>query len=253
MIAIAGASRAVRGRLLLQPTDLAFAPGQLSVILGPNGAGKTTLLGLIAGDRPPSTGSVSLDGRRLERWGGRELARRRAVVTQHQDVSFAFTVREILGLARLPHGDAPDPAAVAELSRDLAIAALLERSYATLSGGERQRVQLARALLQIWTPHGPEGWLLLDEVTAHMDIGRAAEALAFLRRQAARGVGIVAVLHDLNLAGMADRAVVLDHGRVVADGSPPAVLGDHVLDQVFAVRFERLTTRDGRMALVAAA
>lgn len=253
MIEAAGISRLVRGRVLLHPLDLSLRPQSLTVLIGPNGAGKSTLLGLLAGDHPPASGEVRFDGRPLSGWRRRDLARRRAVVTQHPESGFAFTVREIIALGRLPHGDSLDPAALTELAALCDIAGLLERIYPSLSGGERQRVQIARALAQLWSPAArrPEGWLLLDEATAHMDPGHAATALGLLRRLATGGLGLLAVIHDLNLAAAADRVLVLANGCLTADGPPAAVLADSRLDTSFATRFERVGRASGVPGLFA--
>ena len=128
------------------------------------------------------------------------------------------------------------------------VTALAPRILNTLSGGEKARVHLARALAQLWHPRpdGTSRWLLLDEPTAALDLAHQHSAMRLLRAWAARGVGVVAVLHDLNLAAaFAPRIVVLHQGRVVADGAPAEVLIPELVSSVFGVRVQVAYTEGG--------
>ncbi|MBV7543358.1 heme ABC transporter ATP-binding protein [Acidovorax sp. sic0104] len=194
------------GRPLLATVDARLAPGRVTAILGPNGAGKSTLLSMLSGQRAPRSGAVSLGGRALSSMGALELARLRAVLPQETAVAFDFTVQEVVEMGRFPHRQSPSRNE-AHIARDAmeatGVAHLAGRGVNTLSGGERARAHLARALAQIWEPR-PDGatrWLLLDEPTAALDLAHQHHALALVRRWAVeQGVGVVAVLHDLNLA-----------------------------------------------------
>lgn len=221
-------------RAVLRGVDLLLGPGRLTALVGPNGAGKSTLLRALAGLIRPTAGAVTLDGADVATLPRAVLASRIAVVPQAFDTLFPFTVREIVGLgrsARLGLFSRPGPADAAAVARAITdgdLADLADRRLDTLSGGERQRVVLAMALAQ------EASVLLLDEPTAHLD---PTHQRGILRRVAAlsrdRGVVALAVLHDLNLAALAERVLVLDAGRIVADGPPAVALAPEVVARVF--------------------
>jgi len=229
---------------LLEDVSLEIRPGEVVAVAGPNGAGKTTLLGVLAGDRAPSSGSVSLDGRVLGEWAKVELARRRAVMGTDRAVAFAFTAREVAMLGRMPlHGGEPDEAdrtVIEELLQAVDCENLSERVYATLSTGERQRVSLARAIAQVSdTASGDaeaDRYLLLDEPTSSLDPAHQHTAMRLVRRVADEGRGVLAVLHDLNLAAAyADRVVLMHDARVIESGTPAEVLRADLLEAVFDI------------------
>jgi iron complex transport system ATP-binding protein len=209
----------------LDAVDLEVAPGEFVALVGPNGAGKSTLLRVAAGLLRPSSGRVLLDGADLRTLDRRLLARRIGGVAAQEDAVFPFTVRETVALGRHPWRGrfAPlsdeDRRAVEAALEATRLEALASRPLPSLSTGERQRAALARMLAQ------DPGVLLLDEPTAHLDLGHRLRILAVLRAQAARGKAVLAALHDLSTAAMgADRLVCLVAGRVVASGAPADVL-----------------------------
>ncbi len=221
-------------RRVLRGIDLALDPGGLVALVGPNGAGKSTLLRALAGLLRPTSGSVTLDGVDVLAMSRAALASRIAVVPQTFDTLFPFTVREIVGLGRsarlglFARPTRSDDEAVERAISDQDLSALAGRRIDALSGGERQRVVLAMALAQ------EAGVLLLDEPTAHLDPSHQRSVLLRVGELArTRGVIALAVLHDLNLAALADRVVVLHDGSIVADGPPPAALSAGVVGRVF--------------------
>ena len=227
------AAYAVDGRALVEHISLAFAPGTLTALVGPNGAGKSTLLGLAAGDLRPTSGSATLHGRPINEWRAKELARERAVLPQDHAVRFAFSVREVVAMGRLPHPPDPDADAriVDESMAAADVAALAARDVQTLSGGESARTTFARVLAQR-TP-----LLLLDEPTAALDLHHQERLMRAIRALAADGACVLVVLHDLNLAARhADRIVLLDRGRIAADGTPHDVLRADVIERVYRQR-----------------
>lgn len=228
------------GRALLHGVSLALAPGEFVAVLGPNGAGKSTLLQVLAGDRAPREGAVRLEGRELSAWPPAELARRRAVLPQQSRLAFPFTALEVAALGRTAwQGRRAVDLGIARAALHAAGAAALEtRSYLTLSGGEQQRVQLARVLAQMWEPAAPGAgrYVLLDEPTASLDLRHQRDVLALMRRLTSQGVGVLAVLHDPNLAfAFADRVAVLSAGRLVAAGSPAQMADSALFQTVFGV------------------
>jgi len=245
---------------LLRGATLELHAGEVLAVVGPNGAGKSTLLRVLAGDRAPATGSVTMDGRPLAAWPLGARALRRAVMGHDDEPAFPWLARELVMLGRLPHhGGSPGPrdhAIVARLLADVDAGRLAERVHSTLSTGERQRIGLARALAQVWPADQDPGairgpapttpspgqatdggaWLLLDEPTANLDLRHQALALRLLRARAAMGAGVLVVLHDVNLAAAhADRIAIVHQGRVVASGTPPEVLRADLLEHVFEV------------------
>jgi cobalamin transport system ATP-binding protein len=216
-------------RPVLAGVSLAVAAGELVGVIGPNGGGKTTLVRILSGVLAPDAGSVRLGGRPLAEHRRRELARRLAVVPQDPTLEFPFTALEVVLMGRSPHLAALGfPGARAAMAR-LAVADLENRPLDRLSGGERQRVLLARALAQ-----EPEV-LLLDEPTTHLDLRHQAGIYDVVHELArGRGVAVVSVLHDLNLAALyCDRLVLLAGGRVVRDGPPAAVLDAGLLGTAY--------------------
>ncbi|MDO9406023.1 MAG: heme ABC transporter ATP-binding protein [Polaromonas sp.] len=240
-----GAGVRLQHKTLLQATSAEFQAGQVTVILGPNGAGKSTFMSLLTGQRAPSEGQVRMAGRALQDCPAQELARYRAFVAQETQVAFDFTVREVVELGRYPHRRRPSPVEIG--IPDLAMQAtavehLADRPLNTLSGGEKARVHLARALAQVWeSPADLTGhrtrWLLLDEPTAALDLRHQHRMLLLARRWAdVHGVGVVAVLHDLNLAlRYSDRCLVLQDGQLVASGLTGDVLTPQRISDVWDV------------------
>ena len=239
-------------REVLRGLDLAVGAGELVALVGPNGSGKTTLLRAIAGTLARDAGSVAIFGRDLDDWSRVALARRVAVLPQSLVLPDGFRVAEIVEMGRAPHAtrwfgsSADDAEAVERALRDADALDLAERHADELSGGERQRVLVAMALAQ-----QPE-LLLLDEPTLHLDIAHQASLLATVARlRERRGLTVIAVLHDLNLAAAyAPRVAVLGAGRVTADGEPASILRPDLIREVFGVAMDEARTDDGRRFLV---
>jgi iron complex transport system ATP-binding protein len=242
--AASGVGVRIGGATLLDDVSIEVRPGEIVAVAGPNGAGKSTLINALAGDRVPDSGTVTLDDRALGDWPGGELARRRAVMSTDRAVAFAFSAREVAMMGRMPlHGGDPgatDDAVIADLLEAVDCADLADRIYATLSTGERQRVQLARAVAQVTDAHGApaesERFLLLDEPTSSLDPAHQHTAMRLIRRVADSGRGVLAVLHDLNLAAAyADRVVLMAEARVVESDTPTEVLRADILEAVFEI------------------
>ena len=226
--------------------------GEWVALIGPNGAGKTSLLRAVAGLLPCS-GTVSLHGTRLEELGRRERAQRLALVPQEPRTPPWLTVAEYVLLGRTPYlrplareGEPDREAAARSLAR-LDLDELAERTLGTLSGGERQRVVVARALAQ------EASIVLLDEPTASLDIGHQQQALDLLDvLRDTEGLTLVAAMHDLTLAAQyADRVLLLNAGRLVADGVPADVLTEEALARHYGARVRVVALDDGFAVLPA--
>ena len=231
-----GATERRRGAAFrLSPLSLAIERGEIVGVIGPNSAGKTTLIRLLTRVVPPSSGSITIDGRPLASLSAAALAREIAVVPQDLPQAFPFTVGELVLMGRYPHA----PSRYFESERDRAVARtamqatgvldLAHLPLAELSGGERQRAVLARALAQ------EPRLLVLDEPTAHLDLRYQAECVGLLRRlNRERGMTIVLVAHDLNLAAeVCDRLLLMSEGRVERLGAPEQVLDEDMLRAVY--------------------
>jgi len=194
-------------------------PSGWTAIVGPNGAGKSTLLRVLAGLQKPDAGEVQLRDKALALWPLRERAMQLAWLAQQGEASGELSVREVVHLGRLPRlglftaPSAEDEACVDRAMADAECTAWQQRRLHELSGGERQRVLLARALA-VDAP-----LLLLDEPTTHLDPPHQVALVRLVQRQVRAGVTVVSVLHDLSLALLADRLIVMDRGHIVAAGA----------------------------------
>lgn len=225
-------SFSIAGRLLLDSIDLTVRHGEMLALVGPNGAGKSTLLGVIAGDTNPDSGRVQLDEIPLEDWKLRDLSRRRAMLNQVNTVSFPFSVREVVAMARAPwintDAEERDDIAIDASLEATEVAHLQDRTFPTLSGGEKGRVSMSRALAQ------ETSILMLDEPTAAVDLRHQEIVLGLAREQADAGGAVVVVLHDLALAAAySDRVVLLSDGAVRAEGTPEQVLTEELINEVY--------------------
>ena len=237
MIRLEGVTVLYRERAALRDVALHVEAGERIAVIGPNGAGKSTLLRVIAGLLRPVTGTVELAGGRLDRLDRQAVARRLAVVPQLPTLPFATSVEEVVALGRLPHehpirGMRPgDRSAVAAAIDRVGVGHLLGRDARELSLGERQLVLLAMAVAQ----EAPV--LVLDEPTVHLDLRHQVEVMELVGDLNARdGTTIIAVLHDVGLAAhFFPRLVLLDRGRIVADGAPADVLTPDRIREVFGV------------------
>ncbi len=227
----------IANQRIISDVSLTITPGQILAVIGPNGAGKSTLLKAMVGEITPVTGTMMLNGRDINQWQKHEVAKIRAVLPQSSTLTFAFTVEEVVLMGRTPHikgvESRHDHDIVEEAMHLTRITHLAGRIYTTLSGGERQRVQLARVLAQIW--EGNEArYLLLDEPTNNLDLSHQHGTLALARQFANRNVGVMTILHDLNLAAQyADEILVLKAGRSLASGKPDAVFTPDTIRSTF--------------------
>ena len=214
--------------------SLTLGPGELVVLAGPNGSGKSTLFAALLGHLPLARGEVTLDNRPLAAWPRADLAREVGALPQREGTAFPLRVEEAVQLGRwarlgplAPVGPG-DRRAVSRALERTGLAELADRTTDTLSGGEWQRVRLARALA------AEPRLLLLDEPGTALDLAHEMAFFEVLRELVGAGLGVLAITHHINLAARyADRAVLLDRGRVAGEGPPAAVLSASLVSRVF--------------------
>ncbi len=232
---------------ILQNIGFSLEAGTWTGLIGPNGSGKTTLLRAV-GAHIPYDGRILLDGYPVADWSAQERARRLAFVRQASSLTFDFTVEEFVLLGRAPHrgwltaygGD--DRQRVQEALSRVDLDGFASRSVLSLSGGELQRAFLAQALVQ------ETELLMLDEPTSHLDVYYQFSFMDQVERLVQRGQTVLAVFHDLELAARyADRLLVLQEGRLVADGQPAEVLTSACIADVFGMQARIHRRPDGTL------
>lgn len=227
---------------ILRDVTVTVNPGELTVLVGPNGAGKSSLLKLLSGEIKPSRGVVSLNGINIESLSALDQSQHRSVMSQVPTMAFDFLVNEVLEMGWVQAGrwgESGFVSGIESVVKSCELVTLLDRRYGSLSGGERQRVQFARALLQVWCPNTSTDYryMLLDEPTSSLDIAHELQLLNLSRRKCDDGVGVLMVLHDLNLAArFASNVVLLKDGEVVRQGVPGEVFEDKALTDTYKTR-----------------
>jgi iron complex transport system ATP-binding protein len=221
-------------RPALDGVSLAAERGRITAVVGPNGSGKSTLVRALLGMVPVESGEIRVDDEPLSSLERRDLARRVAVVTQSESLTFPLPAREYVALGRYPHEGtwsaegAEDAAAIDRAMRLAGVTAMAARATDELSGGEWQRVRIARALAQ------GGGALVLDEPSTFLDVGHEMAMFELFARLAREGMAVLLVSHQLNLvARFADEMVLLDRGQVAAAGAPMDVMRASVLEHVY--------------------
>ena len=237
MIDVQSVGLVLDGRAIIKNVSLQVFPGEVLALVGPNGAGKSSLLSIMAGDTPATSGTALLSGSDVTKYRPDQAARLRAVLMQSNQVSFPFTVWEIVEMGRAPWSRTTsrgeDNEAIADALARADVESLTERRFNQLSGGERARVSLARVLAQR-TPV-----VLLDEPTAALDLKHQESVMTTVRDIANQGRAVVVVVHDLSVAaGYADRVAMLDSGRLEAIGAPREVIVSERVSRIYGLEVD---------------
>ncbi|GAB1582175.1 MULTISPECIES: ATP-binding cassette domain-containing protein [Phyllobacteriaceae] len=233
-------SFAVAGRELLQPLTLSLPARRVIGLIGHNGSGKSTLIKLLARQQQPTGGEVRFEGRPLAQWGDRQFARKVAYLPQQTPPASGMLVKELVALGRYPwHGalgrfSRIDREKVDEAIELTDIAPFADRLVDTLSGGERQRVWLAMLVAQ------DAECLLLDEPISALDVAHQMEVLSLVHRLSqTKGIGVLVVLHDVNMAArFCDELVALHTGRLIARGTPAEIMVPEELQRIYGVAMD---------------
>ncbi|WP_245435425.1 ATP-binding cassette domain-containing protein [Microvirga calopogonii] len=234
------ASFAIPERTLLHPLSLTLPGRRVIGLIGHNGSGKSTLIKLLARQQSATGGTVAFEGRALAEWGERPFARRVAYLPQQTPPASGMLVKELVALGRYPwHGPLgrfgpADREKVGEAMTLADVEPFAERLVDTLSGGERQRVWLAMLVAQ------DARFLLLDEPISALDVTHQVEVLALVQRLSReRGLGVVVVLHDVNMAArFCDEILALKAGRLIARGMPDEIMTPSRLQAIYGIAMD---------------
>ena len=229
-------------RQILKDVSLEINEGEIVSVIGPNGAGKSTLLNVLTGDINPDSGEIFYDNKQLKQISIQERAFTRSVMSQMQTLVFNFSVKDVIEMGWLQRGNSDFSnnfsMAFKNVSKECNVHNLIHRKFNSLSGGEQRRVHFARTLLQLWRPSESNDprYLLLDEPTANLDLSSEMLLMNILKKRASLNVGILVILHDLNLAShFADKIAIIKDGEIMAFGEPEKIMEDAFLTSIYDV------------------
>ncbi len=230
---------------ILEDINIEIKKGMILSILGPNGAGKSSLLNILSGDIESNIGNVFYDNTDIKNISIQERAFIRSVMSQNQPIVFDFSVRDIVEMGWLDKGNIRYSNninnAIIGVLNDCEIAHLEKRKFNTLSGGEQRRVHFARSLIQLWRESGNKDsrYLMLDEPTSNLDLSHQIKLMNMLKKLANDGVGILLILHDLNLAfNFSDYIAIIKNGELFAYDKPLNIINKNILEDVFELTFK---------------
>ncbi len=237
LIKTSGLSYGVNGKTIVDDVTFEIKRNEFLGIIGPNGAGKSTLLRLLARIINPAAGHILLDGEDISGYEAKELYKKISFLPQTSYFDFPLSVLEVVLTGRYPYLGIFESESKEDMKRAEDCLSLVDlegfsrRKVTTLSGGEQQRVSIARVLAQ------ETDFIFLDEPSSHLDIHHKLALMELLGLLAQEGKGVVAVLHDLDLASrFCERILVLENGQIAALGEPSRVLSEELLSSVFKVR-----------------
>ena len=229
-------------RQILKDVSLEINEGEIVSVIGPNGAGKSTLLNVLTGDISPDSGDIIYDNKQLNKISIQERAFTRSVMSQMQTLVFNFNVKDVVEMGWLQRGNSDFSSnftmAFEAVTTECNVHNLVHRKFNSLSGGEQRRVHFARTLLQLWRPSQSNDprYLLLDEPTANLDLSSEMLLMNILKARASSNVGILVILHDLNLAShFADKIAIMKDGEIKAFGKPEEIMTDDFLTSIYEV------------------
>jgi iron complex transport system ATP-binding protein len=239
MMEVRNISFAVNGQIILDNVSLELYPGELLVVLGANGAGKSTLLKCLGGELPHQNGEIVLNKKDLRKYSVVELAQTRAVLTQKFSLNLPFKTEEVVEMGRFAFGatdtEKKSKEIVEQVMAEADVMHLKGRLYTSLSGGEQQRVHFARVLAQLHVAEMKEPrFLFLDEPVSSLDVLQQFRLFDRVKELMKKGVAVLAVVHDLNLACQyADKILAMQKGSVLAYGITEEVLTSDLIYQTF--------------------
>lgn len=244
-IKISHVSYTLKNVKILDDVSFDIVPGEILAIVGPNGAGKSSILNLVAGDSDPTQGDIFYNNTHLKHISLEMRASQRSVMSQSSQIIFDYTVREIVEMGWLERSEENLSVnlnrAITIVSEDCFITEILDRKFTELSGGEQRRVHLARTLLQLWQPDCNKRikYLLLDEPLANLDLYYEIKLMELIKRKSREGIGILLIIHDLNLAAkFSDRVAIFSEGNLQQIGLVEQVFNKELLKSVYGIDIE---------------
>ncbi len=227
-----------RDNEVISKLSVEFGKGDFCALLGPNGAGKSTLLKAMIGFLPLSSGEIKINDRAMSSWKKKELAQEISLIPQDFQLQFDHKVRELIMMGRFPYlgywqnYSTKDLQIVDNIIKQLDLVEFAEKNFSQLSGGERQRVTIGRALAQ------QSETILMDEAFSHLDINHQLEIMQLLSKiNKEQNKRIILVSHNINLASeYCDRIIMLKAGKLIADGTPEAVITDENIQELYDTR-----------------
>ena len=241
-LSLKSVSLKLNNRQILKDVSLEINEGEIVSVIGPNGAGKSTLLNVLSGDISPDSGNTTYDNKQLNKISIQERAFTRSVMSQMQTLVFNFNVKDVIEMGWLQRGNSDFSSnfsmAFEAVTTECNVNNLVHRKFNSLSGGEQRRVHFARTLLQLWRPSQSNDprYLLLDEPTANLDLSSEMLLMNILKARASSNVGILVILHDLNLAShFADKIAIMKDGEIKAFGKPEEIMTDDFLTSIYEV------------------
>lgn len=244
-ISIDSVSLDINGANIIKDISFTINPGELITILGPNGSGKSTLLRVISGDLLSTKGEVVIDNVPLSDMSFKTQALKRSVMSQSQQIIYDFSVQEIIEMGWVDYTDNVIGEIIKQkcikVAEECFVDHLMKRNFNTLSGGEQRRVHFARTLLQIGHQYESIGnrYMFLDEPTANLDLLFELQLIRLLKAKTEKGIGIILIIHDLNLASkFSDKIVILKNGKLAAFGQPLEVFKSKILSDIFGLAMD---------------
>lgn len=226
------------GKAVVDGVSFTIPKGKVTSLIGPNGAGKSTVMGMISRLIARDEGMVDFEGKEMKQWKSRELSKRLAILTQHNNVQMKLTVRELVAFGRFPYSGnrltAEDEGIIDNAISYMELEEFEQRFIDELSGGQRQRVYIAMVIAQ------DTDYVLLDEPTNNLDIYHASNMMKMARRLCDElGKTVILVLHELNYAAFySDYICAFANGRIEKFGTVKEVMQKDVLGKIYNVDFE---------------
>lgn len=235
-------SFAYSDKTILSDISLEVISGEILTVVGPNGSGKSTFLKLLSGDLQPTQGNIFYHEEALQEISIMNQAKMRSVMTQSTQIIYDYTVREIIEMGWINQGFTTSlrdfNSALTEVSKKCDVDDLLDMKFNYLSGGEKKRVHFARTLLQIWSKDHDmkKKYILLDEPSSNLDLYRELQLIKVLQNEAELGLGVLLIIHNLNLAmKYSNKIAVLNNGKIAYYGDNKGLIGNDLLSTVFNI------------------
>ena len=235
-------SFAYNDKTILSDISLEVISGEILTVVGPNGSGKSTFLKLLSGDLQPTQGDIFYHEEALQEISIMNQAKMRSVMTQSTQIIYDYTVREIVEMGWINQGFTTSlrdfNTALTEVSKKCDVDDLLDMKFNYLSGGEKKRVHFARTLLQVWSKDHDlkKKFILLDEPSSNLDLYRELQLIKVLQNEAKLGLGVLLIIHNLNLAmKYSNKIAVLNNGKIAYYGDNKGLIGNDLLSTVFNI------------------